>query len=163
MGLKKHLDLKIVFLVLYVFGFLGYLLYGLLPAEASRYPVDSYLIIPSINLSSDVSLVEPVDGNLPTPETTVGSYSTDTNKKFLFGHSSTIFSDLDKVKIGDELIYADTYYRITSYNVYEKSDVNMSQILSSSSRKSLVLMTCAGEDYGNGDSSHRLIISAISL
>ena len=37
----------------------------------------------------------------------------------------------------------------------------MGKILASTNRDSLVLMTCAGEDYGDGNYSHRLIINAI--
>lgn len=162
MELKKHFDIKVLLLSVYVFGFLAYLVYGLLPVEASSYAVDSHLVIPSIALSSTVTKVEIVDGSLPTPDTIVGSYTGGKNKTFLFGHSSTVFSDLDKVRIGDELIFGDVVYVVTAYDVYKKSDVDMSQILASSERDSLVLMTCAGEDYGNGDSSHRLVINAIS-
>lgn len=162
MELKKHFDTKVLLLGIYVLCFVAYLIYGLTPVEASSYAVDAHLVISSIGLSSDVTEVEIRDGNLPTPDTIVGSYPGGVNKTFLFGHSSAVFSNLDKIQIGDELIYEDVVYEVTSYDTYKKSDVDMSQILSPSNRKTIVLMTCAGENYGNGDSSHRLVINAIS-
>lgn len=161
MRLKRHLNYKIIFLSIYILAFLSYLLYDLLPAEASSYAIDSNLMIPSIGLTSDVAKVEIEDGTLPTPDTIVGSYSDEINKVFLFGHSSTVFEKLDRVQVGDKIFYDGKEYIITAYNIYAKSEIDMSQLLSSSERNSLVLMTCAGEDYGNGDSSHRLIVSAI--
>ena len=105
--------------------------------------------------------VEISDGNLPTPDYIVGSFATEASKEFLFGHSSTVFTDLKDIKIGDDIIYGDKTYTVISYNTYAKSEVDMSRVLSRAERNSLTLMTCAGEDYGNGDSSHRLIINAI--
>lgn len=142
-------------------GFLSYLLYGLLPAEASSYAVSSNLIIPSIGLTSDVTTVTIEDGALPTPDTIVGSYSDKANKVFLFGHSGTVFEKLNEVQVGDKLFYSGKEYIITAYSMYAKPEIDTSQLLSSSKRDSIVLMTCAGEYYENGDSSHRLIVSAI--
>ncbi len=161
MRLKRRLDFRIIFLGLYFVSFFAYLVYGLLPADASTYAIDSHLIIPSIALSSGVTKVEIVDGNLPTPETIVGSYSNFDNKTFLFGHSSTVFTNLNKVKVGDIVLYNNSVYEVASYEVTKKSDIDMSVLLGQSSRSSLVLMTCAGEDYGGGDYSHRLIITAV--
>lgn len=162
MELKRRLDSKIIFFGIYVLGFLSYLIYGLMPVDASSYAIDSHLVVPSIGLSSDVTAVELDDeGNLPTPDTIVGSYSNHNSKIFLFGHSSSVFSNLFKARIGEDIIYGDKRYEITAYDIYSKSDIDMAQILAPTDRDTLVLMTCAGEDYGNGDSSHRLIISAV--
>ena len=161
MRLKRRLDFRIFFLGLYFVSFFAYLVYGLLPAEASTYAIDSHLIIPSIALSSGVTKVEIADGNLPTPETIVGSYSNFDSKIFLFGHSSTVFTSLNKVKTGDIVIYNNDVYEVISYEIIKKSDIDMSILLAPSSRSTLVLMTCAGEDYGGGDYSHRLIITAV--
>ena len=132
-----------------------------MPVEAFGYNVDSKLLIPSIDLASDVTKLVLEDDELPTPDTIVGSFSSHKHKTLLIGHSSTVFRDLHNVNIGDEIVYGDAVYIITAYNVLEKSEVNMRQILSTSNRDSLILMTCSGEDYGNGDSSHRLIVSAV--
>lgn len=161
MELKKHFSKRVYFLIFYYLAFCGYLAFGFLSAGASSYHIDNHLIIPSINLSSDVTKVEISDGNLPTPDYIVGSFATETSKEFLFGHSSTVFADLKDIKIGDDIIYDDKTYTVISYNTYAKSEVDMSRVLSRAERDSLTLMTCAGEDYGNGDSSHRLIINAI--
>ena len=37
----------------------------------------------------------------------------------------------------------------------------MNKILEASDKDTVVLMTCAGKDLGNGDASHRLIVTAI--
>ena len=161
MELKKHISKRVFFLIFYYLAFCGYLAFGFLSVGASSYHIDNHLIIPSINLSSDVTKVEISDGNLPTPDYIVGSFATETSKEFLFGHSSTVFADLKNIKIGDEIIYDNRTYTVISYKTYVKSDVDMSRVLSRAERDSLTLMTCAGEDYGNGDSSHRLIINAI--
>lgn len=161
MELKKHFSKRVYFLIFYYLAFCGYLAFGFLSAGASSYHIDNHLIIPSINLSSGVTKVEISDGNLPTPDYIVGSFATETSKEFLFGHSSTVFADLKDIKIGDEIIYDNKTYIVTSYHVYEKSEIHMDQVLSPTERDSLTIMTCAGEDYGNGDSSHRLIINAI--
>ena len=161
MELKKHLDYRIAFLLIYFVGFLGYLAYALSPAEASSLPVDSHLIIPSIGLVTDVTRVELDDGYLPTPDMIVGSYTANNNKLFLFGHSSTVFKYLKDVQIGDTLLYGDEVFKVTSYDILKKSDVDMTKLLSGSDRGAVVLMTCAGENYGNGDSSHRLIVNAV--
>mgnify|MGYP003312839861 CR=1 FL=1 len=42
----------------------------------------------------------------------------------------------------------------------EKSMINMAEILQEEDKDTLVLMTCAGEDLGNGDSTHRLLVTA---
>lgn len=37
----------------------------------------------------------------------------------------------------------------------------MSTLLTPTSQDTIILMTCAGTDLGNGDASHRLIITAV--
>ena len=39
----------------------------------------------------------------------------------------------------------------------------MPKLLSASNEKTIVIMTCAGEDLGKGDATHRLILTAIKL
>ncbi|MBR2753628.1 class F sortase [Candidatus Saccharibacteria bacterium] len=161
MELKRHFSLRTILVSLCFVASMAYLVYGLMPAEASTYAVDSKLIIPSINLSTDVAKLVMTNGEIPTPDTIVGSFSTHDHKTLLVGHSSTVFNNLENVKIGDEIFYRGSLYRITSYNLVEKNSIKMGKILASTNRDSLVLMTCAGEDYGDGNYSHRLIINAI--
>ena len=141
-------------------GFLFYLAVGLLPAEAARYNIVGRLEIPQINLVSDVTEIKIEDHVLKTPDTIVGSYSRHEHKIFLFGHASGIFKNLANLQIGDEIVYQSITYKINSMIIEEKSMINMAEVLEEEEKDTLVLMTCAGEDLGNGDSTHRLLVTA---
>lgn len=141
-------------------GFLFYLAVGLLPAEAARYNIVGRLEIPQINLVSDVAEIKIEDHVLKTPDTIVGSYSRHEHKIFLFGHASGIFKNLANLQIGDEIVYQSITYKINSMIIEEKSMINMAEVLEEEEKDTLVLMTCAGEDLGNGDSTHRLLVTA---
>ena len=56
---------------------------------------DSTLEIPSINLSAPVMQSTLTDNVLSVPDQIAASYSSSTNKTLVFGHSSTIFKDLN--------------------------------------------------------------------
>jgi LPXTG-site transpeptidase (sortase) family protein len=158
--LKKSFDFRKIIIPMYLVGFLIYLAIGLLPAEAARYNIVGELEIPQINLVSDVAEIKIEDHVLKTPDTIVGSYSRHEHKLFLFGHASGIFKNLANLQIGDEIVYQSITYKINSMIIEEKSMINMAEVLQEEDKDTLVLMTCAGEDLGNGDSTHRLLVTA---
>lgn len=161
MELKKHYNPRVMFLSIYALMFVVYIIIGLQPAEASHYyEVSGRLDIPSIQLDSDVTALELQEHSLDTPDTIVGSYSQSQNKTLLIGHSTTVFRDLDKVKIGDDVLYNELAYRVNSIEVAQKSEINMTRLLSDSDIDTLVIMTCAGTLLNDGDATHRLIITA---
>lgn len=163
MELKKHLDLRRVFVGLYALGFLIYVLFGLQPAEASSYEVTSKLLIPDIDLVADVTSLDLENGELKTPDEIVGSYTKSINKTLMVGHSSTVFEDLAEVQNGDDIFYGRDTYKIVDVQIVEKSTINMHRLMAGTRQKTLVLMTCAGEELGAGDATHRLIVTAYAV
>ena len=167
MELKKRISLGKVFAILYILAFAVYLVIGLQPAEATKiaeskeYTIISELNIPSINLLSDVTTVKLTDDGLETPDTIVGKFSNQKNKIFLFGHSSTVFKDLDDVKIDDAIWYDSNEYKVVKIETLKKEEIRMSNILKEEKRDTIVIMTCAGVDLGDGDATHRLLVTAI--
>ena len=85
------------------------------------------------------------------------------NKTLLVGHSSTVFRDLDKLVLDDRLVYRGQLYRVTSIEMHEKKEISMMKLLEAEKVDTVVLMTCAGQDLGGGDASHRLIIEAVRV
>ena len=162
MELKKHRNFRKIGVVLYICMFLVYLVVGLLPAEAAQYEIDTTLSIPAIDLESDVTKLTLDDHRLNTPDTIVGSFSRAKNKTLLIGHSSTVFGDLKNVQVGDEIIYGDFHYIISDIVVMEKTEILMDELLREANVDTLLIMTCAGEVYDNGDASHRLIVTAVA-
>lgn len=159
--LKTHISRKKVALILYCVAFIAYLVYGLQPVDASNYNIDNELVIPDIGLITDVTSLT-LDGNkLNTPDTIVGSYSQAKNKTLLIGHSSTVLGRLRELNLDDVVRFNEKTYRIVSIATVLKSNVDMNKILEASDKDTVVLMTCAGKDLGNGDASHRLIVTAI--
>ncbi len=123
---------------------------------------DSTLEIPSINLSAPVMQSTLTDNVLSVPDQIAASYSSSTNKTLIFGHSSTIFKDLNSVKIGETATYNDKTYQITAITEKPKAEISMSEILAPATKDTIILMTCSGEliPNSNGDHTHRLIITA---
>lgn len=162
MELRKRLNSKYIFIGLYIFAFLAYIIYGLQPAEAvNSYDITGEITIPSINLTSDVTNLS-LDGNeLHTPDTIVGSFTKSENKTLLIGHSTEVFKNLEQVKIGDEVDYSNKKYVVSKLTYVEKSKISMKELLKPAEEDTLVIMTCAGELTGNGDATHRLIITAV--
>ncbi len=160
MELKKHLDLRSIFVGLYVLVFVIYAVVGLRPVDAVDYEIVAELAIPAIGLEADVTKITLQNGKLNTPDSIVGSFSRNEHTTLLFGHSTTVFQHLDSAKLGDEIIYAHDSYYITDLEVKSKSDISMKQLLNSNTHDTLVLMTCAGKLLNDGDATHRLIITA---
>lgn len=163
MELKRRFSFRKLFTIVYIVAFLTYVAVGLLPADGIAYTIDGGLLIPSIDLVSGVTKLELKDSRLNTPDSIVGSYSRNPNKTFLIGHSSTIFRDLDEVKVGDQIIYNNVEYKVADMEVVKKSDVDMTNLLKAEKEDTLVLMTCAGEPVGQKDATHRLIVTALKI
>ena len=162
MELKKRLDLRAVLAVLYVTAFLAYVIFGLQPAEAAQsYEVSAELNIPSIGLVSDVTTLELENRELKTPDEIVGSFSRSKNKTLLIGHSSTIFQNLNQIRLNDEIFYNNNKYIVKKITIAEKAAVDMSELLMRADQDTLVIMTCAGANLGNGDATHRLLVTAV--
>ncbi len=162
MELKKRLDLRTVLVGLYAVVLVAFVIFGLQPAEAVQsYEVSAELAIPSIGLVSDVATLQLEDHELKTPDRIVGSYSKSKNKTLLIGHSSTIFQNLNKINLGDEISYNGKRYQVKKITISKKSEIDMSRLLASAEQDTLVIMTCAGNSLGNGDATHRLIVTAI--
>lgn len=137
-----------------------YLFIGLQPAplvDAASYPS---LEIPAINLKTPVTNVELIDHQLTVPATIAGIYQPFENKLFIIGHSSTVFQNLDQLKIGQTFSYDDQQFIITDHTILEKSAISMNDILKDVPEKTVIIMTCAGESLPNQDATHRLIITA---
>ncbi|MBR0430774.1 sortase [Candidatus Saccharibacteria bacterium] len=160
MELKKRLDFRLVLVVIYFVAFGIYVFFGLQPVGAKKYEISASLQVPSINLNSAVTALELEGRELKTPEYIVGSYTRSENKILLLGHSSTVFKNLDQIKLSEEINYDGLNYKIVEIELIEKSKIKMGELLKSAEKKTLILMTCAGEDLGGGDATHRLIITA---
>lgn len=161
MELKKHLDLRLIFVSIYLLFFVIYVIVGLQPADAIDYDVSANLLIPAIGFESDVVKLTPQNGELITPDTIVGSYSSSEHTTMLIGHSTTVFKYLNSVQLGDEIEYNHDSFYVTDYTIKAKADISMSKLLKDNPMDTVVLMTCAGELLENGDATHRLIITAV--
>ena len=162
MELKKRLEFRKVLVGAYFVLLAMYLVVGLQPAEATNYEIATELSIPSIGLDSDVTILQVEERELKTPETIVGSYGRARNKTLLIGHSTTVFQDLEEVKLGDVIMYDDAPYKVFAIELVEKAEINMNEILAPADEETLVLMTCAGTLLDGGDATHRLIVTAVA-
>ena len=160
MELKKNFSFRKLFTILYIVAFLSYLVAGLGLPDGTAYTIDGGLAIPSINLVSGVATLELENHKLNTPDTIVGSYTRNTNKTFLIGHSSTIFKNLNQVNTNDSIFYNNVEYKISNIEILKKSDIDMNKILKAEEKDTIIIMTCAGNPVGEKDASHRLIVTA---
>lgn len=158
---RRRFDFRKIVTICYVVAFAVYLIVGLQPAEARQYTLSGRLDIPSIRLTSDVTTLELNDHKLDTPDTIVGSYSRNVNKTLLIGHSTTVFVNLNGVAAGDTIYYNDDEYTVSKVELFQKEDIDMSKLLKSEERETIVLMTCAGKILDNQDATHRLIVTAL--
>ena len=152
--------IKIVTVLFFCIALPVYLYIGFqpyMPADAASYPS---LSISSIGLSVPVEPLELKDRQLNVPDMIVGSYGPNINKTLLVGHSSTVFEELDQLRVDQEINYNDSVYRVTEIKVLRKEEISMTEILSGASVDTIILMTCAGDSLPNQDATHRLIITA---
>lgn len=148
--------LTCVFFVMLVAWFIN----GLSPAEASHRDVIAQFEAPSLNLKSDVVRIFLEDRSLNAPSDAVGAFYGASNKVLLIGHRGTVFYNLDTIKVGDMLIFDGTKYTVSSLATIPKESVDMNEVLAAAETETLVVMTCAGRDLGDGDATHRLIVKA---
>ncbi|MBR2997121.1 class F sortase [Candidatus Saccharibacteria bacterium] len=156
---------KIAFAVFCAIFVPVYLIIGLQPATAADPTEFNY---DTLNIA-DINLIAPVkpitlnsEHRLVAPDTIAGAYSDSANKTLIIGHSSTIFATLHTAQVGDMIDYADSKYVITEITYQKVEDINMRDVLASTSRPTLVLMTCAGTPV-DGNYPERLIITAEAL
>ena len=161
--MTKRFDFKRIVTLCYVVAFAAYLILGLQPAGAVQYEVSGALEIPSINLSSDVTTLELKDHKLNTPDTIVGSYSRYTTKTLLIGHSTTVFKDLNQIKVGETITYNGKKYLIKNTAIIAKPKINMDALLAPETQNTIIIMTCAGEILEGQDATHRLVVTATEL
>ena len=119
-----------------------------------------HLTIAKINLDAPVKKVKLDGTKLEVPEQIAGSYTPSENKTLLIGHSSTVFKNLDQLRVGDEIVFNNEQFTITNTEVLAKAEIEMSEVLKNEEVRTLVIMTCAGENIGGNDFSHRLIVTA---
>lgn len=162
MELRRHWNPKTILIGIYAAFILLYMIVGLQSADATKYNITGQLNIPSIGLSSDVATLELNDHRLDTPNSIIGSYSESKNTTLLIGHSTTVFSRLKDITMGDVLLYNNQEYRVISVETMAKSDIKMRSLLAESRRETLILMTCAGTLLDGGDATHRLIVTAVA-
>ena len=171
MEIRARLDFRKIVIPLYAVCFVVYLIFGLTPtsAGATYYEISGNLEIPAIDGPSEVVRYRPYsdvttlnieDHQLKTPRTIVGSYSRSENKTLLIGHSSTVFSKLDQIWVGDIVNYNGYSYLVKDIIVDKKENINMRELLRAAETDTLIIMTCAGNDLEDGDATHRLIITA---
>lgn len=160
MELKMHFNVRKLLVLAYFVAFSIYLVIGFMPAEASDNGESFDFVAPTIGLSSEVVDVELHDGKLATPDTIIGRYNSGDNNVFLFGHSSTVFSNLHNLRLNDEISYMGKIYSVTKIELLAKAKIKMGEVLSSRPVDTLTIMTCAGEYLENGDATHRLILTA---
>ena len=160
MELRKHFDWRYAFIGLYILAFAIYIIVGLQPAQATEHEKTGEITIPSIGLRSETVGLELVGRKLETPDVLVGSYTKNENKTLLIGHSTTVFSELNRVQLKDKIIYDGRDYLVNKIETWKKELINMGRLLKAEEKDTIVLMTCAGELLGEGDATHRLIITA---
>ncbi len=160
MEIRKRFDRRVWFTVFTVAVTIIYIVTGLQSAEAVNYQISTVLSIPAIDLKSDVTELSLNGRQLDTPDTIVGSYSQAENKTLLIGHSTTAFTKLHLAKLGDTIYYNDGAYRAVEILKLPRGQISMTKVLAGAEEETLILMTCAGTLYNDGDASHRLMVIA---
>ena len=88
-------------------------------------------------------------------------------KRMVYGHNSAnLLGNLRERYVGEEVTVNGVRYRVADKATYAKTaDGNlegnatlMSKIAYTAMGHSLAMLTCAGQSYGNGDASHRLVV-----
>ena len=163
MKIQKKANFRRIFAVIYVAVAFSFITIGLQPAEAAKYDISAFLNIPSAGVISSVTKLELQNHELKTPNRIVGSYTRQgSNRTLLIGHSTSVFSGLKYVNLGDMVFYGQHFYRVEDIVTIPKEKIDMNKLLKASEYEpdTIILMTCAGELYGEGDATHRLIITA---
>ena len=113
--------------------------------------------------------------NVSSTAVDAGNHVNRFREKFLYGHnSSAVFGGLVNLNEGGRFTVringVTKTYAVVEKVIYEKAsatslrlngkDYSMSAIVKGRGKYNMVLMTCYGVSYGNGDASHRLVIYA---
>ena len=158
---------KLGLAIFYAIAIPTFIVVGLQPADTAAEvkaseiaSAEEYLSIRSIGLETPVDRVYLKNNTLNAPEYIAGAYHAHANKTLVIGHSLTIFENLDRIRVGDQIDYEDGTYVVTSLETREKSAISMNEILKDEDEPTLILMTCAGERLSGVDFSHRLIVRA---
>ena len=154
-------DFRKVFGIVYFGALFIYLVVGLAPVEAKDYEAATEISIPTIGLESDVVTVNMVGNEFPTPEEIVGRFTWAKHKTLLFGHASTVFPRLKELQVGDIIYYDGDTYMVSQMEISPKAEISMNKVLAAAEQDTIIMMTCAGEDLGGGDATHRLIVTAV--
>ncbi len=146
------------------------------PSVSAQAGTPLYLYIPSINLLSPVQGVGVNErGNMDVPDgrtNNVGWYERGvipggTGTAVLDAHNTAAFSKLNKVPVGADIyVYTSTgnwlHFVTTQANTYSMNTLSPATLFEPTNRQmqKLNLITCAGQSLGNGEATHRLIVSA---
>ena len=160
---KKLANPRAIFVSLYAIFLTAYIIIGLQPASATSLRIIGSLSIPSLNLNTEVAKLTLEGGQLNIPENVVGEYHISKKNHLLLGHSTTIFRDLEKLQVDDEINFGDSKYKVTTYEIKAKSDIQMKELLQNDGTDKLTLMTCAGQLLSSQDATDRLIITATKI
>ena len=142
--------------------------------EASSMGTPIYLYIPSIDLSTNIKGVgvnEKGDMDVPSGKTDdvgwfqYGVFPGNTGTAVLDAHNTAAFKELDKVPLGSEIYIWTTEGRwlrfsVTKANTYSMKNLSPYTLFEETQDKQINLITCAGILLGNGEATHRLIVSA---
>jgi sortase A len=133
-----------------------------------------YLYIPSIKLLSNIQGVG-IDkkGNMDVPSgktNDVGWYQYgvapgNTGTAVIDAHNTAAFKKLDDVPVGEEIyIYTSKgrwlEFKVHAAKTYSMKTLKPETLFAKTNSKQINLITCAGTLLGNGEATHRLIVSA---
>jgi sortase A len=141
-------------------------------AESADKPL--YIHIPSIDLYTTIEGVgidEKGRMDVPSGKTNkVGWYKYgvvpgNTGTAVLDAHNTAAFKKLKEVPVGEEIYVImksgkKLKFSVTKAKTYEVKKTDPSILFASTKSKQLNLITCAGKLLGNGEATHRLIVSA---
>ena len=133
-----------------------------------------YLHIPSINLTSSVEGVG-IDkkGRMDVPSgrtNKVGWYKYgvvpgNIGTAVLDAHNTAAFKKLNQVSVGEEIYVMSSSgewlkFKVTAAKTYSVKNLKPVTLFAPTNSRQINLITCAGTLLGNGEATHRLIVSA---
>lgn len=157
------------------------------PVSQPTYDVVSYAAAPAVTVApAPVETVMPYDAisvagrvlpivDIADTAVDAGDHVNKYGAKFLYGHNSpAVFGGLVNLGVGNVFMVSyggvTSTYQVGEVQIFEKTsettlssnglNYRMSAIVNGKGRYDMVLMTCYGTMYGNGDASHRLVVFA---
>lgn len=178
--MKNYISFAFAFISIFTFALSPFV--GAKSAEAawitaetvSATDVPAWIYIPAINLFSYVEGVG-IDSagrmDVPSGKTNnVGWYKYgvrpgETGTAVVDAHNTAAFKNLHQVPLGSDIYVITTQGRMLHFQVQEAETHSMSylkpeMLFETTNDKQLNLITCAGTLFGNGNATHRLIVSA---